>query len=119
MQDFRQLTIWQEAMTMARDVYTASESFPASETYGLRSQVRRSAVSVPSNIAEGCGRSSQREFSRFLRIAYSSACELETQLLLAGELEAMDPATSATMVARVDRLRARINSLIAKVEATT
>jgi four helix bundle protein len=63
-----------------------TEAFPVSQRYGLISQIQRSAVSIPSNIAEGSGRSSNKEFVRFLRIAYGSACELETQLILACDL---------------------------------
>lgn len=119
MQDFRQLIIWQEAMGLACDTYLASKTFPEAEKYGLTSQIRRSSVSIPSNIAEGCGRGSQREFARFLRIAYGSACELETQVLLAGNLGILDEARSATMATRIDRLRSRINALVSKVEETT
>ncbi|MGD9787493.1 MAG: four helix bundle protein [Sulfuricellaceae bacterium] len=81
--DFRDLLIWQRAMDVARIVYRITESFPSSELYGLTSQLRRAAVSVPSNIAEGHGRESEREFGRFLRISRGSLAELQTQLILA------------------------------------
>ena len=82
----RDLLIWQEAMNLAKDVYARTGSFPREEMYGLTSQMRRAAVSVPSNIAEGAGRSSDKEFRQFLMIARGSLSELETQVILAQEL---------------------------------
>ncbi|MDX5438083.1 MAG: four helix bundle protein [Pontibacter sp.] len=83
MHNFKELIIWKEAMGLAKAVYQNSASFPANEKYGLTSQVNRSAVSIPSNIAEGAGRGSDKEFVQFLNIALGSAFELETQLILA------------------------------------
>jgi four helix bundle protein len=80
---FSDLIAWQKAMDFAEAVYKASACFPKEEIYGLRSQLRKSAVSVPSNIAEGQGRKSTSEFRRFLSIAYGSLCEAQTQTLLA------------------------------------
>ncbi|MGF1666263.1 MAG: four helix bundle protein [Acidimicrobiia bacterium] len=80
------LEIWADAMDMAEQVYRATSSFPAAERNGLRSQITRSAVSVPSNIAEGCSRDSKRDFARYLEIAAGSLQELETQALLAVRL---------------------------------
>jgi four helix bundle protein len=80
---FRELRVWQLGMEVAEKVYRVTAEFPKSETYGLSSQMRRSAVSIPSNIAEGQGRDSTKEFLHFLAIAFGSICELETQLLLA------------------------------------
>jgi four helix bundle protein len=80
------LLVWQEGMALARDVYSATADFPNHELYGLTSQLRRAAVSIPSNIAEGAGRTGPREFHKFLSIARGSLCELETQLLLANDL---------------------------------
>lgn len=82
MPGFRDLRVWQEAMDLAVRVYKASEQLPNNEAHGLTSQIRRCAVSVPSNIAEGWGRRRDKEFYRFLDIAYGSLCELETQLEL-------------------------------------
>ena len=83
MAGYRDLKVWQSAMKLAEEVYRLSGCFPKSEIYGLTSQLQRSAVSIPSNIAEGQGRNSSNEFSRFLRIALGSLAELETQILLA------------------------------------
>ncbi len=83
MAGYRDLKVWQSAMKLAEEVYRLSGCFPKSEIYGLTSQLQRSAVSIPSNIAEGQGRNSSNEFRRFLRIALGSLAELETQILLA------------------------------------
>jgi four helix bundle protein len=80
---FRELRVWQLGMEVAEKIYRLTADFPKSETYGLSSQMRRSAISIPSNIAEGQGRDSTKEFLHFLAIAFGSICELETQLLLA------------------------------------
>lgn len=80
------LLVWQRAISLVKGVYDLTAGFPASETYGLTSQMRRSAVSVPSNIAEGAARISEKEFLHFLGVARGSLSELETQLILAKEI---------------------------------
>src|SRR5580693_8779739 len=90
-QSFRDLTVWQRSMQMTVAVYRLSQKFPREELYGLTSQMRRSAVSVPSNIAEGQGRSSTGEFKQFLGIARGSNFELQTQLAIARELGFGEP----------------------------
>ena len=80
------LVAWKEAMALVRVVYEATRAFPAEETYGLTAQLRRAAVSVPSNVAEGAGRDGHKEFLRFLSIARGSLSEVETQLLIAADL---------------------------------
>ena len=82
-QSFRDLQVWQRAMQLTTTVYKLTRDFPREEIYGLTSQIRRAAVSVPSNIAEGQGRLSSREFIQFLSIARGSICELQTQLEIA------------------------------------
>lgn len=82
----RKLEAWQKSMALARSIYTLTAGFPDDERYGLRAQMRRAAVSIPSNIAEGAARGSDAEFVRFLRVARGSLAELETQLILASEL---------------------------------
>jgi carbamoyl-phosphate synthase large subunit len=83
---FRELEVWQLAMSLAKLVYGATANFPREERYGLTSQLQRSAVSVPSNIAEGDARSGTRDYARFISLAQGSCAELQTQLLLAKEL---------------------------------
>ena len=80
------LKVWQEAMQLVKAVYAATTSFPKEESYGLTSQIRRAAISIPSNIAEGAARTGTKEFLRFLSIARGSLSELETQIILAKEL---------------------------------
>jgi carbamoyl-phosphate synthase large subunit len=83
---FRELDAWQVAMQLAKQVYELSATFPREERYGLTSQIQRSAVSIPSNIAEGNARASTRDYARFVSIAQGSCAELQTQLLLVQDL---------------------------------
>jgi four helix bundle protein len=84
---FRDLIAWQKAMELCEQVYTLSQAFPAEERFGLTAQLRRAAVSVPSNIAEGYGRGQTRDYLRFLKVARGSLFEVQTQLLLAVRLK--------------------------------
>ncbi|MBD3616729.1 MAG: four helix bundle protein [Gracilimonas sp.] len=79
MHQFKELTVWQKAVDLATDAYRYTKNFPAEEKFGLTSQIRRSVVSISSNIAEGAGRKSKKEFKHFLHIAYGSASELENE----------------------------------------
>jgi four helix bundle protein len=83
---FKELKVWQKAIELVTNTYLKSQSFPKEEIYGLTSQIRRCAVSIPSNIAEGCGRNTDKDFGRFLVIAFASANELEYQIILKIEL---------------------------------
>lgn len=85
-QDFRDLKVWQAAMQLATAVYALTPSFPKFEIFGLSSQMQRAAVSVPSNIAEGHARDSTKEFLRFISISMGSLAEIETQIILANQL---------------------------------
>jgi four helix bundle protein len=86
MKDFRQLKVWEKSHQLALAVYKSTKEFPKEELYGLTSQVRRASMSIPTNIAEGCGRNTDAEFARFLQIAMGSASETEYQLLLSRDL---------------------------------
>jgi four helix bundle protein len=90
MHNFRELEIWKNSLKLASDIGLKCNNFPDYEKWGISSQIRRSAVSIPSNIAEGSARDSDKDFHRFLRIALGSAYELETQLLISVELQYMD-----------------------------
>ena len=106
--NYRDLILWQKAMDLVELVYKVTTHFPQDELYGLRSQIRRAAVSVPSNIAEGEGRHSVRDFSRFLSIANGSRREVETQTLIArrlGYITAQDCEMVLALAAEVGRLR--------------
>jgi four helix bundle protein len=87
MKDFRKLKVWQSAHRLTLDVYQASATFPPEELYGLTSQIRRSCLSIPSNIAEGCGRGSDTDFARFLQISMGSSSEVEYLLILSRDLQ--------------------------------
>ena len=86
MHNFRNLKIWQKSRLIVKEVFLLTRNFPAEEKFGLVSQILRSAYSIPSNIAEGSGRDTSKEFARFLDIALGSAFELETQLILAADV---------------------------------
>jgi four helix bundle protein len=105
---------WQEAMEVARAVYSLTGEFPRDERFGLTAQLRRAAVSVPSNIAEGCARGSSREMLRFLHIARGSLSELDTQLRLASDFGFCN---SAPALEKVENLFARLAALIRATEA--
>jgi four helix bundle protein len=85
-QDFRKLKVWQKAHELALAIYRVTAKFPKEELYGLTSQIRRASISIPTNIAEGCGRSTDSEFARYLQIAMGSAFETEYELLLSRDL---------------------------------
>lgn len=87
MKNFKNLKVWRKGIELVVDVYKTSSDFPKEELYGLTSQIRRSAISIPSNVAEGAGRGTDKDFNRFLDIALGSAFELETQIIIAHELE--------------------------------
>ena len=112
MGNYRQLEVWQRAQRFALTIYRSTEAFPIKERYGLASQMRRAAVSVASNIAEGCGRQGDRELTRFLRIARGSIHEVESQLLLACELGYLKQETCTEMERSTAELSRMLNRLI-------
>ena len=117
MQDFRNLKVWKRAHQVVLDVYKHTASFPPEERYGLTSQVRRSATSVPSNIAEGCGRGSDADFARFVQMAMGSASELEYQLLLAHDLQLLIKGDYRQLSRDVQDVRRMLNGLLKKLTA--
>ena len=90
MKGHKDLDVWKQSMTLAEDIYALTKGFPSDEKYGLSSQMKRAAVSIPSNIAEGAGRKGDKEFIQFLYISMGSLSELETQLLLSKRLQFTD-----------------------------
>jgi four helix bundle protein len=86
LKNFKELNVWQKAYQLCLEIYRVTKKFPKEEIYGLTSQIRRSAVPIPSNIAEGYGRKTTGEYIQALYVAYGSNCELETQILLSGDL---------------------------------
>jgi four helix bundle protein len=117
MQDFRKLKVWQKAHAATSAVYAATESFPAAERYGLTSRMRRAAVSIAANIGEGCGRSSDADFARFLHHSMGSASELEYFLLLAADLKHLKQALQQRLTTDTQEIKRMLASLIAKLRA--
>ncbi len=109
---YRDLRVWQLAMELVIAVYSQTRGFPKEEIYGLTSQMRRSAVSVPSNIAEGKGRSTDRDRSLFFCHARGSLLELETQILIAQHLKYVAPSDAAKLMANSSQLGRMLNALI-------
>ncbi len=103
-QRFRDLSVWAEGIALARSIYRLTAAFPAEEKFGLTAQLRRAAVSVPSNIAEGSVRHSRRDFCRFIEIALGSLAEIETQLEIADDM-VRNPALRGDVEVRVVRVR--------------
>ena len=109
---FRDLRVWQEAMKLTTSVYRCTSSFPKHELYGLSQQIRRAAVSVPSNIAEGKGHRSDRDFVRFLLHARGSLLELQTQLLIAQELGYLSTADATQLLNVAENVGRALSGLI-------
>lgn len=105
MHNLNELKIWNKAIDLCVDVYKATADFPADERYGLTSQLRRASVSVPSNIAEGAGRNSDKDFVRFLSIANGSAYEVQTQLVISNRLGLVDDKTVSPLLDQVVELQ--------------
>jgi four helix bundle protein len=115
MRDFRELQVWRKAHAFALEVYRSSGKFPSHERFGLTAQLRRAAVSVASNIAEGCGRTGERELARYLSIAAGSASEAEYQLLLAGDLSYLNDARHRSLDSQVNEVKRMLNSFIQRL----
>jgi four helix bundle protein len=115
---FRDLIVWQRAKVLAKDVYSVTESMPKSELYGLTSQIRRAAISVISNIAEGQGRLTKGEFQHFLGQARGSLLELETQLELSVDLGYITPKDFRKLVPELSEVGRLLNGLIASLQVT-
>ncbi|WP_238947394.1 four helix bundle protein [Vandammella animalimorsus] len=109
--NFRDLIAWQVSFELAKRIYWATENYPPSEHYGLRAQMRRAGVSIASNLAEGAGRSTKKDFSSFVTIARGSLNELQTQTLLSVELGYLAQADAAQLQALIDRLYGLLNGL--------
>ena len=97
MHRFKDLDIWKKSRIFCSNIYSITATFPNDERFGLTNQLRRASISIPSNIAEGCSRNSNKDFSRFLEIAIGSAYEIETQLLIASDLGFINQENSETL----------------------
>jgi four helix bundle protein len=118
-ESYRHLEVWQKAITLVTEIYRVSRTFPKEEIYGLTAQLRRAAVSVPANIAEGWGRNMTREFIQFLRTARGSLLELETHLLIAKNLEFLQTASVADLLQTTETINKMLNGLVRSLAAST
>ena len=116
MKDFKDLRVWTKAHSLTLGIYKATRGFPREELFGLTSQMRRSASSIGANIAEGSGRRSDGELTRFLHIARGSAAELEYHLLLARDLELLSDITHGLLAKQTDEVQRMLTSLIQQVQ---
>ena len=111
-QSYRDLTVWQRAMDLAKSCYLLTRDFPREEIYGMTSQIRRVAVSIPSNVAEGYGRGHRAEYLQHLYIAQGSLKELETQLILAGDVGVAAPDSTAPLLTQCEGVGRLLTALI-------
>jgi len=108
---YQDLSVWQKAMDLVVTIYKATSAFPKTETYGLANQLRRAAISVASNIAEGSAKRSTREFIRFINIASGSVAEMQTQTILSQRLDYFDAVTYARVIQSVDEIGRMLHGL--------
>lgn len=118
-QTYRDLVVWQKAMQLVTNVYALTENFPKHEMFGLTSQLRRATVSVPSNIAEGQGRDSPKEFLHHLSIAYGSLMEAETQVQIASNLTYISKTDAGNLLAQCDEVGRLLNGLLRSLRKPT
>ncbi len=117
MRDFRQLKVWEESHRLTLKVYEETKKFPKDELFGLTSQTRRASSSIPANIAEGCGRFTNKEYANFLQIALGSASELDYHLLLAKDLKYIEIEIYEDLFDKVDKVKRQLANLIRKVRS--
>ncbi|MGH1366485.1 MAG: four helix bundle protein [Calditrichia bacterium] len=110
--NFKKLQVWHRSCDLAEALYILAKKLPDTERYGLRSQIQRAAISVPSNIAEGCGRESNKELQHYLNTSNGSLCELETQLLLSIRLEFFKQSETEALINQILEVRKMIYALI-------
>jgi len=115
MRDFRELRVWEKAHVFTLAIYKISANFPEHERFGITAQIRRAAASIPTNIAEGCGRESEKELARFMSIAAGSATEVEYQLLLASDLGYLGKDLYAQLNNDVNELKRMLNAFMQKL----
>ena len=117
MKDFRNLKVWEKSHKLVLSIYELTNYFPKSELYGLTSQIRRAAVSIPTNISEGCGKYGGKDFARFLQISMGSASELEYLIFLSNELKLIDTSNFTELNSNIVEIKKMLTSLIKKLRA--
>ncbi len=116
LRNYKELKVWQKSYQLCLGLYKAKRTFPKNEGFGLTSQMRRAALSIPSNIAEGYGRKTTPEYLRSLYIAYGSTCELETQLLLSGDLGYLNNESLSELQRDIGEVERMLKSMIKSLE---
>ena len=119
MASYQELIVWQKSILLVKNLYQVTGTFPKEELYGLSSQMRRAAVSVPSNIAEGNGRGALADYLRFLHIARGSCYELETQLVISRELNYLNEGQYQSLTAQTEEIGRMLNAQIQKLSTST
>jgi len=117
MKNFKELKVWEKAHSLTKKIYKITLIFPREELYGLTSQIRRASVSVPNNIAEGCGRNSDAELARFLDISMGSASELEYLILLTKDLDMLSQTDYANLTSGVIEIKRMLATFIKRLRA--
>jgi len=116
LKNFKELKVWQKAYKLCLEIYKITQNFPNEEKYGLSSQMRRAAISIPSNIAEGYGRKTIPDYVRCLYIAYGSTCELQTQTLLSGDFNYLNEADLSFPLEKIKEVERMLMALIKSLE---
>ena len=116
LRNYKDLKVWQRSYELCLEIYRVTKGFPKEERYGLTSQIRRAAASVPSNIAEGYGRKTTPEYIKFLYVAYGSNCELETQILLSGDLGYIETDKLKKLQSEIGEVERMLKALIKSLE---
>lgn len=119
MMNHKELKVWQKGIELVKAIYGVTESFPKAEQFGLTSQIRRCSVSIPSNIAEGCGRNSDKELIHFLYITLGSASELETQIVISQELNFLENDKANQIQVMISEIIKMTSSLIKSIKTRT
>ncbi|MBK7227881.1 MAG: four helix bundle protein [Ignavibacteriales bacterium] len=116
MHNYKELKVWQKGRELVKFIYELTSIFPKDETYSLTSQIRRAVISIPSNIAEGSGHFSEKQFNRFLEIAYASSCELDTQIILSYDLNFITEEKLKMSTNKIDEIQKMIAGLIKSLQ---
>ena len=117
MKDFRKLKVWEKSHFLTLEVYKLTKDFPKEEIYSITSQLRRAMVSIPTNLAEGCGRGSDKDFKRFVQIAMGSASESEYLLLLSQDLDYISGKEFNKLLSEIQEIKKMLSSLISKLKS--
>jgi four helix bundle protein len=118
MKTHRDLNVWNNSINLVTQIYKITKDFPKNEIFGITSQIRRAAVSIPSNIAEGAARNSKKEFNNFLSIALGSASELETQIIISKNLNYLSIANSESLISQLTTIQKMIMGLMKSIKSS-